>query len=95
MKILGQERILDFERTYPESTASLEAWYNHMDSNSFSNFVELRRIFGSADYIRPYTVFNIAGNKYRPIGVVNYVLGQVDIRDIMTHTEYDKGKWRQ
>ena len=66
-----------------------------MESNSFQNFVELKRVFGSADYVKPHVVFNISGNKHRLIGVVNYELGAVTVKDVLTHAEYDKGTWRR
>lgn len=66
-----------------------------MESNSFRHFAELKRVFGSADYVRPRVVFNVSGNKYRLITVINYELGNVHIQDVLTHAEYDKGKWRQ
>ena len=66
-----------------------------MEANPFKHFNELRQIFGSADYVKPYAVFNIAGNKYRLIAVVNYSIATVLVEKIMTHAEYDKGKWRK
>ena len=66
-----------------------------MESNDFRNSVELKRVFGSADYVKPCVVFNISGNKYRLIGVVNYELGAVYVKIVLTHAEYDKGAWRR
>jgi len=47
-------------------------------------------MFGSADYMPPFTVFNIAGNKYRLITTVHYGSKSVFIRWMLTHSEYDK-----
>jgi len=66
-----------------------------MESNKFENFIDLKRLFGSADYVKPYVVFNIGGNKYRLIGLVDYELGMVSIEHVLTHAEYDRGRWRQ
>jgi mRNA-degrading endonuclease HigB of HigAB toxin-antitoxin module len=33
-------------------------------------------------------------NKYRLISLVNYALRAVLITDVLTHKEYDKGKWK-
>jgi mRNA interferase HigB len=41
-----------------------------------------------------YTVFNIAGNKYRLIAAIKYRWAVVYIRAILTHVEYNKGKWK-
>ena len=65
-----------------------------MESNDFRNFVDLRQAFNSVDYVKPYSVFNIAGNKYRLISVVNYDLASAVIKHVLTHSDYDKGKWR-
>lgn len=65
-----------------------------MKSKDFGSLVELRKTFGSADYVRPHTVFDIGGNKYRLIAVIDYGLGLVSIVDILTHAEYDRGRWR-
>jgi mRNA interferase HigB len=40
------------------------------------------------------TVFNIAGNKFRLVARVEYRLGVVFIRQVLTHHEYSKDKWK-
>lgn len=61
----------------------------------YKHFVQLRQTFASADYVSPFTVFNIAGNKYRLIAIVSYGLGVVSVEHILTHREYDKDRWRR
>jgi mRNA-degrading endonuclease HigB of HigAB toxin-antitoxin module len=63
--------------------------------NSFNHFVELKKTFGLADQVKPHTVFNISGNKYRLIAVVDYALQSVSIEFVLTHSEYDEGRWRK
>jgi mRNA interferase HigB len=65
-----------------------------MESNAFKHFVDLKNTFGSADRVKPHTVFNISGNKYRLIAVVDYALQAVSIECVLTHAEYDEGRWR-
>lgn len=84
-----------FAQRHPDSRSPLKAWKQNMESNNFTNFIELKRTFGSADYVKPYTIFNISGNKYRLTGVIDYELKTVSIRDVLTHAEYNKGKWRR
>jgi len=66
-----------------------------MESNSFKHFVDLKKTSGSADQIKPHTAFNISGNKYRLIAVVDYALQSVSIESVFTHAEYDEGRWRK
>ena len=60
-----------------------------------NHFVDLKKTFGSADQVKPHTVFNISGNKYRLIAVVDYTLQFVSIEQVLTHSEYDEGRWRK
>ena len=53
----------------------------------------MRAFYGSADQVGKFTVFNIAGNKYRMITVIHFNTGRVYVRRILTHAEYDRGAW--
>ena len=66
-----------------------------MEPNSFKHFVELKKTFGSADQVKPYTVFDISGNKFRLIAVVDYALQSVSVECVLMHAEYDEGRWRK
>ena len=39
-------------------------------------------------------VFNIGGNKYRLITRIRYTTQKVFVLKVMTHREYDEGKWK-
>jgi mRNA-degrading endonuclease HigB of HigAB toxin-antitoxin module len=40
-------------------------------------------------------LINIAGNKFRLITFIVFAKKRVFIRDILTHEEYNKGKWKE
>jgi len=42
-----------------------------------------------ADYVAPFTVFDVGGNNYRLIAVVRYRDGKIFVRWVMNHREYD------
>lgn len=59
---------------------------------------KLRRVasnFPLADQVANLTVFNISGNKYRLIALVDYTYQKVFIRYILTHAEYDTDNWKK
>ena len=58
------------------------------------NPADLKRTFASASFVEGKTVFNIGGNKYRLISVINYELKTVLVTHVLTHKEYDKDKWK-
>jgi mRNA interferase HigB len=95
VRLIGRDLIQLFARKHPDSRSSLKSWTQAMESNSFKHFVELKRAFGSADQVMPHTVFDISGNKYRLIAVVDYALQSVSIEGVLTHAEYGKGRWRK
>lgn len=84
-----------FGRKRPNAREPLRTWVQVMKSNDFRSLVDLKKTFGAADYVRPYTVFNIGGNKYRLIAVIDYELDLASIFDVLTHAEYDKRRWRK
>ena len=58
------------------------------------NFAQLKADSPSADYVPPFTVFNVKGNKYRLITVVDYTEQIIVVRDVLTRAIYGKGKWK-
>ena len=66
-----------------------------MKTNNFDSFNDLRKIFPSADQVGKLTVFNIAGNKIRLIAAIHYNTHKIYIRAILTHHDYNKGKWKE
>jgi mRNA interferase HigB len=67
----------------------------HYKKGSFSNFAELRAVFPTADQVGKLTVFNIGGTKVRLIAAIHYNRKKVYIRAVLTHAEYDEGRWRE
>ena len=55
----------------------------------------MKLTFRTADFVGPQTVFNIGGNKYRLIALVNYSLQTVLVRRVLTHAECDKEDWKR
>jgi mRNA interferase HigB len=95
VRLVGRDLIQRFARAHPDSRSSLKSWTQVMESNSFRHFVELKKTFGSADQVKPHTVFDISGNKYRLIAVVDYALQSVSVECVLTHAEYSEGRWRK
>ena len=48
-----------------------------------------------ADYVNPFVVFHIGGNNFRLISLIKFGYGIVYIRHVLTHKEYDLGKWKE
>jgi len=79
-----------------DAEGPLRAWYTHVGSRTvdWSSWADVRADFASASHVGSCVVFNIGGNKYRLITRVLYPSHKVFILRVMTHREYDDGKWK-
>ncbi len=94
MHVIAKTALVDFWRRYPDAESPLQAWHYLMEKGSFEDFNALRATFASVDYVGGLTVFDIGGNKYRLIASIHYNRRKVYIRAVLTHTEYDRGRWK-
>jgi mRNA interferase HigB len=95
MHIITRKRLNEFAETHPNARAGLAHWYQLLKKNNFPNVVVLRGAFPHADQVCGLTVFNIGGNKARLISAIHYNRQKVYIRAVLTHAEYDAGKWKE
>jgi mRNA interferase HigB len=89
MHVISKKALVAFWSKHPTARAPLEAWYRIIDTAGFETFVEVKQSFNAADYVPPYTVFDVGGNNFRLITVIHYNRQKLYIRDVFTHTEYD------
>ena len=94
MHVITRKRLNEFAEKHPTAKSGLAHWYRILKKNNPSTFVELRKIFAHADQVGELTVFNIGGNKARLVAAVHYNRRKVYIRAVLTHAEYDAGKWK-
>lgn len=66
-----------------------------MKPGRYQSFADLRAVFPSADQVGKLTVFNIGGNSARLIAAIHYNRQRIYIRAVLTHQEYDEGKWKE
>lgn len=95
MHVIAKPALVEFWKKHPDAEGPLEAWYRIMRREVFVDFNALRETFGSSDYVDPFTVFNIGGNKYRLIAVIHYNRRKVYIRQVLAHAEYARDKWKR
>jgi len=95
MRVITNRRLLEFSSIHHDAGGSLQAWRKTMESTAFGSFADLRDAFGSVDKVGDLYVFNIAGNKYRLIAFLHFDRQLCYIKQVLTHTEYDKGAWKK
>ena len=94
MHVVSHKAIRDFCQTHPQAGGALDHWYRVAKRASWSNFAEVKQTFNTADFVAPYVVFDVGGNKYRLIAEMNFARRVLLIRFILTHKEYLRGAWK-
>jgi mRNA interferase HigB len=91
MRIHHREILIACYTEHPDAKANMEAWYAISKDANWKKPMEIKARYASASFLHGNrVVFNISGNNYRLITVINYNLGIVEIRFADTHAEYDK-----
>ena len=95
MNVISLKRLRQFSSHHRDAEVPLTAWYSVAKKANWQNPAELKQVYPSADLVGLYTVFNIKGNKYRLIARIVYRSQTLFIVAVMTHEEYDLGKWKE
>lgn len=95
MILLGRDLITNFTIRHPDAVRALRSWRELIESGTYRHIVDLKRSFGSVDYVRPFFVFDVRGGNFRLIARISFQGRTVSIHRVLTHPEYDEGKWRK
>ena len=95
MRIIKRGALVQFWQQHPDAKASLQSWYAVVRKATWKTPVDMKAVYHNADLVGRRTIFNIAGNKYRLIARMNYQTQRVFVLYILTHSEYDRGGWKQ
>ena len=91
-------------KKHPPVAAWLSNWCEFAKRASWRSIIDVRAMYPHADAIplrsgrkivMVVTCFNVGGNDYRLLTAINYAAQRVTIIDVLTHAEYDKGKWKK
>ena len=91
MRIISRKNLREFWERHPNARASLEAWFADVKHADWQTPNDIKTIYRNVSFVaNNRVIFNIKGNKYRLIVVVQYTYKLVYIRFVGTHEEYDE-----
>jgi len=90
MKILSKTKLEQFWKTHPRVKAPAVRWLTITRNADWVDFSSIKQTFGTVDKASKFFVFNLAGNKFRLVTLVNFAHGYVFVRGLYTHGEYDQ-----
>ncbi len=95
MRVISKKRLKEAMARDKTITIPLNAWYKVASTAKWTNLVEVRQTYPHADYVDPYTVFNIKGNEYRLVTKIEYRFALIFIKGVFSHAEYAKEGWKK
>ena len=93
MRIIAFRTLREFWESpeFADSETSLRCWYHDAKNSIWKNSNELKQQYKSASVVgNGRVVFNIKGNKYRLVVLIDFDFQVLFIRFIGTHKQYDK-----
>jgi mRNA interferase HigB len=93
LHVITRKRLRDFAAVHADAGPALDAWFRVVDKVIWKTFVEVRQTYRSADLVGDYVVFNVKDD-VRIITTIDYTWGKVFIKHVLTHQEYDRGRWK-
>lgn len=93
MRIISKSTLVEFYTKEPQSKSALEEWYEKTRRAEWSCYADMKQSFNSVDAIgNQHYVFNIKGNDYRLVVVIQFTPKTVYIRFVGSHRDYDRIK---
>ena len=95
LKVLGTEVLDKAKKAHGDLRSSIATWLSVAREANWKNLNDLRRTWRDTDCVKGKTIFNLKGNKYRLIAIVNYESQTIFVRMLLTHAEYSEGEWNR
>ena len=102
MTVLNAAEIERFSRKHRDAAEPLRNWLRVTATATWQSIVDIRGTFASADGVAikrggavvVATIFNVKGNHYRLITVIDFGRSVVRVIEALTHAEYNSGRWK-
>jgi mRNA interferase HigB len=95
MHVISKKAWKDAVAADPALESPISEWYKVASSASWQNLMDVRKTYSHADFVDPYTVFNIKGNNYRLVVKIEYRWQLIFVKHLLTHAEYERGGWKK
>lgn len=104
MNVISRKKLKAFYDATSERrrhAKAFEDWFKLCRKARWQTFQDVKALFGQTDTARDTatrrtaTIFDIGGNKYRIVTLIDYLRQTVFITHVMDHAEYDRQKWKK
>ena len=93
MWIISRKKLLEADQQHGDLEGALDVWFRVAKRADWNGLNDVRKTWARTDTFGTCTIFDIKGNAYRLIVWINYKTQKIFIKHVLTHAEYDKGRW--
>jgi mRNA interferase HigB len=91
VRIFSRGTLRIFWEIHQDAEEPLKTWFDEVEKADWKSFNDLKSLYRNSSLVgNNRVVFNIKGNRYRLIVLMNFTQNKGFIRFIGTHQEYDK-----
>lgn len=100
VRVISLKPLRKFWQRHPDAERALRLWFKTVRSARWTSLRDARKTYPHADAVRiagggTLAVFNIMGNKYRLIARIRYDYQLVNVRAVLTHEQYGRGRQKE
>ena len=95
MRVISKSAWREAISADPSLLRPISEWHKVARHATWRSLADVRASYPHADLVGPYTIFNIKGNSYRLIVKIEYRWQIIFVKAVLTHAEYNKGKWKR
>ena len=94
MNVISKPNLFEAARFKRNSQLSekVARWYELAAKNDFENYVEVKKLFPSTDFVEGKLVFNLPS--YRLICGVSFLRRTFYFKELLSHSIYEQGAWK-
>lgn len=91
VRVIAKKTLRSFWSKHPDCEEQLKCWFKEAEEAKWKNPRDIKREYPTASFLHDNrVVFNIKGNNYRLVVMINFDYGIIWIRFVGTHAQYDK-----
>lgn len=91
MRVVNIRYIHEFSTAHPDAKSALASWLAELEEADWKTPIDLKSRYPSASILSgKRVVFNIKGNRFRALTLIDYESGVVFLKELGTHAEYDE-----
>lgn len=94
MRIIGTDRIEVFCRKRRTARRHFDRWLQAIGGAVWRKWADVTQTYTRASKAGLCVVFDVQGGSFRVIAKIDYEFQVVSVLHVLTHQQYDQGKWK-